>query len=105
MSGLGGRPGRGYFTVQMGPNAVGGAHCIHLGRYKDDGGLGDNICKNSRHGRDAGGNPYGFSCGGGSTDPEAYPCGGCLFYLNHNRGPVGGLFSHLFAGVATEIFG
>lgn len=95
-AGLGGSPARGYFTVQMSANAVGGPHCIHLGKYKDDGGLGDNICRNSRHGWDAHGNRYGFSCSGGSTDPLAFPCGGCLAVLRWNPGLVGGMFAHLF---------
>lgn len=88
-----------YFTVQMSGSAPGGEHCIHLGRYTDEGGLGDNICKNSRHGRSPiTGDTYGFSCRGGHTDPEAFACAGCLRVRGQNpRGTVDGMFSELFA--------
>lgn len=92
-----------YFTVQMSASAPGGEHCIHLGRDTDGGGLGDNICGNSRHAWDTKGVRYGFSAnGGGHTDPDAWPCGGCLRVLDHNPGRVRGLFKDLFVPSVAE---
>lgn len=94
---------RTYFTVQMSTNGPGGGHCIHLGRDKLNGGLGDNICRNSRHGCDPlTGTHYGFSAnGGGHTDPHAWACEGCKFVLRHNPGAVRGIFAMLFDGVSA----
>ena len=92
---------RSYFTVQMSASSPGGAHCIHLGRTTESGGLGDNVCGNSRHGRcPQTGNKYGFSCSGGWSDPDAWACEGCKAILRSNPGDVSGMFSSLFDGVA-----
>lgn len=92
---------RTYFTVQMSANAPGGRHCIHLGKDTETGGLGDNICRNSRHGKDPQtGESYGFSAnGGGHSDPDAWACEGCKVVLRYNPGPVRGVFASLFDGV------
>jgi hypothetical protein len=93
---------RSYFTVQMSQSAPGGAHCIHLGRDDETGGLGDNICGNSRHARSPqSGSKYGFSCAGGSTDPDAWACEGCKTIIRLNPGTVRGMFSTLFDGIST----
>lgn len=89
---------RTYFTVQMSNNAPGGEHCIHLGRDTESGGLGDNICGNSRHGRDPlSGRHYGFSAnGGGRSGLSAFACQGCRTVFRSNPGDVRGLYAALF---------
>lgn len=106
--GLGGRPmaseGPTYFTVQMSASAPGGRHRIHLGRYVERGalgaGLGSELCGFDRHYRGPDGEPmFGFSCGGGSTDPDARPCRGCAAVLLAEPGRVHGIFDYLFTDV------
>ena len=89
---------RTYFTVQMSQGAPGGGHCIHLGQDTETGGLGDNICRNSRHARDPlTGERYGFSAnGGGQSDPSAWACKGCATVLRLFPGDVRGIHARLF---------
>lgn len=93
----------GYKTVQMSDGAPGGSRTIHLAGPGQHGGTGNNACGLDRHARGPGGEHlYGFSVGGGWTDPHARPCRGCLRVLEAAPGPVSGIFAHLFPPAAEQ---
>ncbi len=81
-----------YTTVQMSNTAPGGWHRVHLGGPGQYGGVSNNVCGLNRHAPG-----YGFSVGGGLSDPLATPCRGCLAVVHADPDPrVTGMFGHLF---------
>lgn len=80
-------------TIQMsGPDR----HMIHLAPASESGGTANNICGLNRHARDERGEHlYGFSVGGGYSDPDAYACPECLLFAPGHT--VVGMFADLFA--------